>query len=212
MNIFNRMVVVLLILVVLILTVVIVIVPEQSFNLLRAIFEWAHQDTKGYIDSPDHYLFLAARVIIGGAIILVGLLLLWLELRRPRKKVIRVQKMAGGETNIAIESISQRVAYNIDQLPEVIKVTPRVTGRSRGVDIDSSTGNLSRNRRADEDGRGAPGHEGRGRGPDGVEAGQGNDQHQARALSQRIKKEPSRKMQPKGGACGRVRGSILSSL
>ena len=136
MNIFNRIVVILLVLVVLILTVVIVIVPEQSFNILRAVFEWAQQDTRGYIASPDHYLFLAARVIIGGTIVLVGLLLLWLELRRPRKKVIRVQKMAGGETNIAIESISQRVAYNIDQLPEVIKVTPRVTGRSRGVDID----------------------------------------------------------------------------
>jgi uncharacterized alkaline shock family protein YloU len=47
-----------------------------------------------------------------------------------------VQKVAGGESNIAVESISQRVAYNIDQLPEVIKVTPRVSGRSRGVDVD----------------------------------------------------------------------------
>jgi hypothetical protein len=136
MNVFNRIVIVLLILIILILTVVIVIVPEQSFNILRAIFEWAQQDTKGYLSGPDHYLFLAARVIIGGAIVLVGLLVLWLELRRPRKKVIRVQKMAGGETNIAIESISQRVAYNIDQLPEVIKVTPRISGKSRGVDID----------------------------------------------------------------------------
>ena len=137
MNVFNRIVVVLLILVVLILTIVIVIVPEQSFNLLRAVFRvGAPGHRKGYMASPDRYLFLAARVIIGGAIVLVGLLLLWLELRRPRKKIIRVQKMAGGETNIAIDSIGQRVAYNIDQLPEVIKVTPRITGRSRGVDID----------------------------------------------------------------------------
>lgn len=136
MNVFNRIVVILLILVVLILTVVIVIAPEPSFNTLRAIFEWAQQDTKSYIAGPDHYYFLAARVIVGGTIVFVGLLLLWLELRRTRKKVIRVQKMAGGETNIAIESIVQRVAYNIDQLPEVIKVMPRVAGRSRGVDID----------------------------------------------------------------------------
>jgi hypothetical protein len=136
MNILNRTVVILLILVVLILTVVIVIVPEQSFNLGRALFEWAQRDTQAYIDSPDNYLFVAGRVLVGGLIVFLGLLLLWLELRRRRKKVIRVQKMAGGETNIAIDSISQRVAYNIDQLPEVIKVTPRVTGRSRGVDID----------------------------------------------------------------------------
>jgi hypothetical protein len=136
MNVFNRLVVILLILVVLILTIVIVIAPEQSFDLGRALFEWAQRDTKSYIDSSDHLLFQGALVVVGGVIVLVGLLLLWLELRRRRKKVIRVQKMAGGETNIAIDSISQRVAYNIDQLPEVIKVTPRVTGRSRGVDID----------------------------------------------------------------------------
>jgi len=136
MNVFNRIVVILLALVVLIVTVVVVIVPEPSFNLLRAVFQWAQENTQSYMGSPDRYWFMAARVIVGGAIVLVGLIVLWLELRRPRRKVIRVQKMAGGETNIAIESISQRVAYNIDQLPEVIKVTPRISGRSRGVNID----------------------------------------------------------------------------
>jgi len=135
-NIFNRIVVILLILAVLILAVVVVIVPEPAFNLLKEVFEWAHRDTQSYLTGSDHWLFLLARVIIGGAIVIVGLVLLWLELRRPRKKVIRVEKMAGGETSIAIESISQRVAYNIDQLPEVIKVTPHISGRSRGVDID----------------------------------------------------------------------------
>jgi hypothetical protein len=57
-------------------------------------------------------------------------------LRRPRKKAIRAQKLAGGEAHIATESIEQRLAYNIDQLPDVVKVSPRVTGRSRGLDVD----------------------------------------------------------------------------
>jgi uncharacterized alkaline shock family protein YloU len=42
----------------------------------------------------------------------------------------------GGEARITIDSVEQRLAYNIDQLPDVIHVTPRVTGRSRGVDVD----------------------------------------------------------------------------
>jgi hypothetical protein len=136
MNVFNRIVVVLLLLVMLILTIVFMIVPEQTFTLLSALSEWARDTVKAYMDSQDWPLFTAARVIIGGAILLIGIILLWLELRRPRKKIIRVQKMAGGETNITIDSIAQRVAYHIDQLPEVIKVSPRITGRARDVDID----------------------------------------------------------------------------
>jgi hypothetical protein len=64
------------------------------------------------------------------------LLLLWLELRKPRKKTIRVQQVAGGEASISVDSIGQRLAYNIDQLPDVIKVSPRITSRTRGVDVE----------------------------------------------------------------------------
>jgi hypothetical protein len=74
--------------------------------------------------------------VIGSAIVVLCLILLWLELRRPRKRSIRVQKVAGGEAHIAIDSIAQRLAYNIDQLPDVISVSPRIEGHSRGVDID----------------------------------------------------------------------------
>jgi hypothetical protein len=136
MNIFNRIVVILLILLGLIVTIVVMIAPEQCFILLTAFSEWARRGTVSYMTSSDWPLFTAARVIVGGVIVIVGLILLWLELRRPRKKIIRVQKKAGGETNITIGSVAQRVAYHVDQLPEVINVTPRITGRSRGVDID----------------------------------------------------------------------------
>ncbi|MGD8518608.1 MAG: hypothetical protein PVG54_16710, partial [Anaerolineae bacterium] len=51
-------------------------------------------------------------------------------------QTIRVEKLAGGEAHITTDSIEQRLAYNLDQLPDVIKVAPRITGRSRGVDIE----------------------------------------------------------------------------
>jgi hypothetical protein len=44
--------------------------------------------------------------------------------------------VAGGEAHIAVESVAQRLAYNIDQLPDVVKVSPRITSRSKGVDVD----------------------------------------------------------------------------
>jgi hypothetical protein len=136
MNVLNRLVMVSLLLIVIVVAAVIAIAPEQSFNLLATFFEWLRQGTVNYMSSGDWAVFAAGRVIVGGAILLLCLVLLWLELRRPRKKTIRAQKLAGGEAHIVIDSIAQRLAYNIDQLPDVIKVSPHITGRGRGVDID----------------------------------------------------------------------------
>ena len=135
MNVFNRLVMILLLLVVIVVTAVIVLVPQQALYMLATFFDWSHQTVKAYMDN-DWALFAAGRVIIGGAIVVVCLIVLWLELRRPRKKTIRALKLAGGEAHIAVDSIAQRLAYNVDQLPDVVKVSPRIIGRSRGVDID----------------------------------------------------------------------------
>jgi hypothetical protein len=136
MNVFNRIFMIVLLLAIIVLTAVVVLVPQQTMQLLASFFEWSRQTVAAYMGGSDWAIFAAGRVIIGGAIVIVCLILLWLELRRPRKKTIRAQKLAGGEAHITIDSIAQRLAYNIDQLPDVVKVAPRITGRSRGVDID----------------------------------------------------------------------------
>ncbi len=136
MNIFNRLIMILLLLILIVLTAVIAIAPSQSMDLTAKFFQWLYQNAEAYRTGGDWAYFAGGRVIIGGAIVILCLLLLWLELRRPRKKTIRAQKMEGGEAHISVDSISQRLAYNIDQLPDVIRVTPRINGRSRGVDID----------------------------------------------------------------------------
>jgi hypothetical protein len=135
MNIFNRLFVILLTLVTIVVTAVVVIVPRQVFDWLSNFFRWLRENTDAYLET-DWAIFATGRVVVGGAIVILCLLLLWLELRRPRKKTIRAQKLVGGEAHITIDSIAQRLAYNIDQLPDVIKVAPRITGRARGVDID----------------------------------------------------------------------------
>jgi hypothetical protein len=135
MNVFNRIVVILLLLVIIVLAAVYVIAPGESLRLVAVTAEWLHQGTVGYMQT-DRLLFAGGRVIIGGALIILCLAILWLEMRRPRRKSIRAQKVEGGEARITIDSVEQRLAYNIDQLPDVIHVTPRVTGRSRGVDVD----------------------------------------------------------------------------
>lgn len=136
MNVFNRLVVILLLLLIIMATALIALVPQETFRLTAATFDWLRQGSADYIKSPDRLLFAGARVIVGGIVVIVCLLVIWLELRRPRKRTIRTQKLAGGEAHITVASIEQRLAYNIDQLPDVVKVVPRINGRSRGVDID----------------------------------------------------------------------------
>ena len=136
MNVFNRLVVILLLLLIIIATVPIMAFPKDSFWLATEIFDGLRQDSANYIGGPDKLGFAAGRVIVGGAVVILCLILLWLEIRRPRKRTIRTQKLAGGEAHITVASIEQRLAYNIDQLPDVVKVTPHISGKSRGVDID----------------------------------------------------------------------------
>jgi hypothetical protein len=136
MNVFNRVIVILLTMLAIFVTLVIMIVPEAAMTLMVAVFQYLQQLATTMSSGSDWPLYTAGRVLIGGAIIVLGLLLLWLELRRPKKRIIRAQKMAGGEANIAVDSIAQRVAWHVDQLPDVVRVTPRISGRSRGVDVD----------------------------------------------------------------------------
>jgi hypothetical protein len=136
MNVVNRLAVILLLLAIIVLTAIVVIVPIASLRTVAVTADWFRRGAEAYINSDQRWLYAAARVLVGGAIVLACLIGLWLELRRPQKKVIRVQKLAGGEAHITTDSIAQRLAYNIDQLPDVVKVTPRITGRTRGVDVD----------------------------------------------------------------------------
>ena len=136
MNVFNRLVVIILLLLIILVTLPIAIIPRDTFYLLTGFFDWLRQESANYMNGSDMLIFAAGRVIVGGAVVLLCLILLWLEVRRPRKRTIRTQKLAGGEAHITVESIEQRLAYNIDQLPDVVKVSPRIDGRARGVDVD----------------------------------------------------------------------------
>lgn len=134
MNVFNRlMVIVLLVASMIVLPVVLVLVParpdivitigQQSFSRLMAF------------GGQNQFLF-----IVGGASLAVLTfvfcgLLLWLELRRPYGKAVRVKKVSGDEAKVTTDSIARRLAYNIDQLAEVISVKPKVMARGKGVHI-----------------------------------------------------------------------------
>jgi len=83
-------------------------------------------------------LTLTGKVVIiavSALLILLCLVLLWLELRRPGPSVVKLSKVEGGEAVLTLNSIEQRLAYNVDQLPDVIKVVPKVVGKGKSVDV-----------------------------------------------------------------------------
>jgi hypothetical protein len=115
---------------------VVVVAPRQAFDYTSGFFGWLSSNVQA-LHQQNWPVFATARVLGGAMIGLVALLLLFLELRRPRLKIIRAQKLAGGESFITVDSISQRLAYTIDQLPDVIRVAPRVLGHGRaGLDLE----------------------------------------------------------------------------
>jgi hypothetical protein len=136
MNVFNRIVVVLLLILLILATILAVASPTRSFGVASGFFEWLSQGADAY-QAQSWQLFAVGRAVGGAVLTVLWFFLLWLEFRRPRVRTIRAQKLEGGESFIAVDSISQRLAYTIDQLPDVVRAVPRVTRYGRGgLDLD----------------------------------------------------------------------------
>jgi len=134
MNVFNRLVmIVLLVVSMIVLPVVLVLVParpdivavmgQQGLSQLTAMAE------------QNRLLFIAGGALLAVVLFVVCGLLLWLELRRPRGKAVRVRQVSGEEAKVTTDSIAQRLTFNIDQLPEVISVKPKITAKGKGVHV-----------------------------------------------------------------------------
>lgn len=127
MNVFNRAVTILLFVTLMIVVPVLLILPAQIAGLAQH-----------YLDAVSSGLNLfhrAVLVLVGIMVFIICGLVLYLELRRPARKRVRLQSAAGGEVELAVESIAQRLEYRVDQLADVVKVRPEVKPRGKSVDV-----------------------------------------------------------------------------
>jgi hypothetical protein len=78
---------------------------------------------------------MALRILL--ALLVIGLLafLIYLELPRPAVSSVRVHRVEGGEAQIVVESVVDRLSYQVDQLPGVLSVVPTVVPDRRGVEV-----------------------------------------------------------------------------
>jgi hypothetical protein len=133
MNVFNRLVVIVFLVVsMIVLPVVLVLVPARP-DIVTIIGEQALGRLRA-IGGGFQIRFVIAGALSAVLTFVVCGLLLWLELRRPHGKAVRVRKV-GDEAKVTTDSIARRLEYNIDQLAEVISVKPKITARGKGVHV-----------------------------------------------------------------------------
>lgn len=139
MNAFNRAVMIISILIALLVVVIFMLLvafrPLQAFNVLR---DGLDRFERAVYDEQFFAIFMATL----GAFLLFFALVLWLEMRRPRYKTVRIRTKGRGAAQLGTHSVLESLHNRIDELPGVREVRPRVVSRGRDVEvsIDLDTG------------------------------------------------------------------------
>jgi hypothetical protein len=86
-----------------------------------------------YLSGVESYVRLPLGILLALVLDFVFALLIFLEVRRSTKRAIRVEKSAGGEVLINVASIADRLKYEVDQLPSILRSKSWVFGKRGGV-------------------------------------------------------------------------------
>ncbi len=131
MNTFNRVVIVILLLILIPLLSYVFIVPHV---VLQEVGAWATAVSQT-LWQMNPVLRLAIGIAAAVIVDILFLFIIYMELRRPRKKYIHVQKITGGVATLSVDSIVQQIQYRLDPIEGVIKVKPTVTAKGQKVRV-----------------------------------------------------------------------------
>ncbi len=134
MNALNRLIAIILWLMLLIVVVILALFPIQALTFAEQSLGIAIEYLQN-LEGARAWVYMGARLglAVGGLVIFGGLL--WLELRPTRPKTLRVQTQNGSRAEVMADSVARRLAWQIDQLADVVSVTPQVTAHGRAVDV-----------------------------------------------------------------------------
>ena len=132
MNLFNRVVIVILLVVFLAATFLSLLSPPAVVDILRNALDQIEVTIPFYnILSGAYWAYLGVGL---GIIVLCGLLL-WLELRPPRRKTVEVSDAEGYRVQVSVKSITQRLQTALGGVADVSRVKPKVISRGKKVDV-----------------------------------------------------------------------------
>ena len=128
MNLFNRILIILLLLLLAAASTAMMVAPQLTTSLLADAFTSMSRSTRGGSIAPI--------VGISTLILVICLILLWLELRwAGSSKMVEVQQVSGGRVAISADSIARRLKHDVDRLPGVVEVKPRVERKRGGLNV-----------------------------------------------------------------------------
>jgi len=134
MNAFNKSVVVVLLLALLAGIVYLAVMPAQAVRYTQNGVASAGTFL-GNAERTSRWLFAGGRILVGLAAAALICWLLWKELKPRRPKAVKVHTEGNSNATVTTDSVAKRLAWHIDQLADVISVTPEVTASGRSVNV-----------------------------------------------------------------------------
>ena len=134
MNAFNKVVVVVLLLALLAGIIYLAVMPTQAVQYTQT----GLTSVSTFLDhaaKTSRWLFAGGRILVGLAAVSLICWLLWKELKPRRPKAVKIHTEGNSNATVTTESVSKRLAWHIDQLADVISVTPEVTATGRSVSV-----------------------------------------------------------------------------
>jgi hypothetical protein len=128
MNVFNRVLVVLLLLGWIGALIASLVLPGASIATLRYALDWWAQ---AVTTVPGIYI----HWVVAAGLLIVAVVLLVLEIRRPRRLTVKLRQATGGIVELSTESVARSLEYHIAQVPGVTQVRPLVTSRGKTVRV-----------------------------------------------------------------------------
>lgn len=90
-------------------------------------------DLGRYFNSVQPVWRLVLGLLLALFLNVIILFLIFLEVRPAHRRFIRVQQVTGGMATISTDSITQQVTYQLDPIPGVLKVSPRINAKGDKV-------------------------------------------------------------------------------
>jgi len=134
MNFINRLIGFLIFLSAFLLLLILAIIPFESMAWLQTQIGQISQWAQSY-QASNPLFFTLGRIGLGAIAVLIVIPLMIAELPRKKKEPAVTMRTQNGEIHVTADSIAKRLAWHLDQLADVISVTPVVNPKGDTVNI-----------------------------------------------------------------------------
>lgn len=131
MSLFNRVITTIVLAVTAIVSVAIAVAPWAVIDVVERQLIAIEALSIGFL--PSSQLTVS---IIGIIIAVICGFVIVLEMKQPGSRAVALAKLPEGVAEFATDSVAQRLKHEVELVPDVRLVTPRVTSRGNSVDID----------------------------------------------------------------------------